>query len=135
MRLSWIDKPFWYLNNRKTIKSRSLELLIEKKAEGFTNDAKSPAGYYFVGLDEFCEYCNLHGMFHNSESGKVLFSIEERIEMLTSGTQISVRHLDSAKTFANCQYEYDDVQTIFYTDQNLNEIYSVFFVGIYIEIE
>jgi len=80
------------------------------------------------------EYCNFYSMYYNVSSWEdILYPFGSVSEGLEIGEQISVKYLETEKSFEDCEYEYDGVEELFCANQYLNETYEDFLVGIYLE--
>ena len=111
-------------------------LLSYEEIEKYTNyfDDQSKA-YSFVEERMMREYCNFYKMFFNSTNyNGILYSFEELLEELNIGEQISVRYLESDKTYDACRYDTTSIHKVFCANQYLNEIYEDFLVGVYLEL-
>lgn len=110
-------------------------ILTSNQVREFVGTADDFPGYSFVELNNYYEFCNPYKMFYSDFPAKILSSFEDVVEKLEIGSQFTVRYLESQKSFEDCKYDSEYVDKIFCANQNLNEIYSDFVVGIYIEIE
>jgi hypothetical protein len=112
------------------------ELLLTKaQVDKYVERADEFLGDDFLELNNYYDYCNPFVMFYNDCPANVIHTFEEVVEELTVGDQFSVRFLETQKSFEDCKYNVDYIGKIFCANQNLNETYDNYLVGIYIEID
>ncbi len=130
------DDEYYSLTDSELYSCPEEVIMTADQVNTYVSFASDLPGYYFVELDTYYEYCNPYSMYYNDYPSKVLTTFEEVVKKLEVGSQFSVRYLESEKTFAECQYNYDDVQKIFCANQYLNETYDgEYLVGIYVVLE
>jgi len=99
-----------------------------------TNATVDDIPYLFVDESLIDEYCNYYSMYYNADPWwDIVYTFDSVSEGLEIGEQISVKYLETEKSFEDCEYEYDGVEKMFCANQFLNETYDDFLVGIYLE--
>lgn len=93
------------------------------------------AGGHYVSQTNFDTYCNEYEMFFDLNSPYTFETFDEFVSNIQIGDQFTVTYLETDKTFDECKYEYSGAEKLICAVENLNEIYDIYMVAIYIELD